>query len=134
MKKFLIRVVGIVLVVSAVVGYKTYQKNQLSLEVKEIAYSSIQKTPEYLKHKELIDKMFDSAHRHAFDSAYAYKKRGSGTFDMQRYMSTLENVIAAPIMRRENHMNKLQEGRKKREAAATQRRADNTNGNFGRAY
>ena len=88
------RVIPIVLVLVAALGWKFYNKNQASAEVRAQGLRLLESFPEYAAHKDFYLSAFDEAHNTAFDKSYTLGgRRRAAKFDSEKYVSVLVAII-----------------------------------------
>jgi hypothetical protein len=88
--KLLRRIVTIGLIVAAVIGWKTYNKNKASAEVLRQAVVLVQAFPLYEDNQKYFEDSLKEFHDKAFDGAYKVGgRRSSDSFDAELYHTFL---------------------------------------------
>ncbi len=92
--KVIIRVVSIAVVIAVVIGFKLYNKNKASDEVRQQARVLVEQFPEYSENKDYYDSAFDRLHSKAFDQSYSLGgRRTAARFDEDKYLPILIALI-----------------------------------------
>jgi hypothetical protein len=99
MQKLLMRIVPVVLMVVAFIGYKQYDRNNVSNQVRDGARAFVQELPGYAENKEYLDAEFEKHHAAAFDQAFKMGgRRQQSTFDKTTYEACLIAFIKRDAM------------------------------------
>ena len=84
------RAVPILLIIAAVIGWKFYNKNSASAEVKEQAMALFQDLPQYEQEREFFETAVSESHDPAFNVSYSMGGRRRGSrFDNEQYHTLL---------------------------------------------
>jgi hypothetical protein len=89
-------VVGTLVVIAAIFGYKFYNKNSLSEDYRKQAHALVERCDLYAANKDYVDSLCDDAHDTAFGEAYhmGLGRRDRSTFDEDVYaMELIKGMI-----------------------------------------